>query len=304
MRQRVLILGAGGMLGHTLLREFDKAEEIDVHGCVRALNVAQGTLPAHLSQKVVQAGDVTRLDPLRRVLSTLEPDVVINCVGVIKQRPEVDDAATTVAVNALFPHVLARECRAVGSRVIQISTDCVFSGHGGGYRETDPPDPGDLYGRAKLLGETTRENALTLRTSIVGHEIGSNRSLVDWFLSQTGRVTGYRQAIYSGLTTTEFAVMLRTVVLPRPHLAGLYHVASAPISKYELLRVIADVYGWAGVIEPSDEYRCDRSLRAEKFHAETGYTPPEWPAMIGQLQRAAAEWGLPVARLSRTPALT
>ncbi|MEV0806082.1 SDR family oxidoreductase [Micromonospora sp. NPDC050200] len=301
MTQRVLILGASGMLGHTLLRELGRAEELDVHGCARNVHAVRATLPAHLSRQVVPVGDVTELGTLRGVLSALHPDVVVNCVGVIKQRPEVDDAAQTIAVNALFPHVLAEECGAIGARVIQVSTDCVFSGRRGGYREADPPDPGDLYGRAKLLGETTRGNALTLRTSIVGHEIGSARSLVDWFLSQTGRVTGYRRAIYSGITTTEFAAMLRTVVLPRPGLAGLYHVASTPISKYELLGIVADVYGWAGRVEPSDEYRCDRSLRAEKFHAETGYEPPQWPEMVGDLHRAAAEWGLPVAKPGRTP---
>ncbi|MFJ6197803.1 dTDP-4-dehydrorhamnose reductase family protein [Micromonospora sp. NPDC092111] len=296
MRQRVLILGVTGMLGHTLLRELGRAEELQVYGCARDADVVRAVFPEPLAARVTTGVDVTEHQALRRLLVALAPDVVVNCVGVIKQRSDAADAANTVAVNALFPHLLARECATLGARLVQISTDCVFSGHRGGYTESDVPDPYDLYGRAKLLGETTSPPALTLRTSIVGHEIGTARSLVDWFLSRDGTVEGYTRAIYSGLTTTEFAAMLRTTVLPRPDLAGLYHVASTPIAKYELLRIVAEVYGWPGRLTPSDTFRCDRSLSAAAFQAETGYRAPGWPEMVLRLHRAAAEWGLPASR--------
>ncbi|MFF5177985.1 dTDP-4-dehydrorhamnose reductase family protein [Micromonospora sp. NPDC000316] len=302
MTQRVLILGATGMLGHTLLRELSEAAELEVHGCARSTAVPQAMFPSHLAQQITPGIDVTEPGSLRRILTGLNPHVVVNCVGVIKQRPDAEDALNTIAVNALFPHVLARECEAQGARLVQVSTDCVFSGKHGDYREEDVPDPYDLYGRAKLLGETSRAPALTLRTSIIGHELASSRSLVDWFLTQRGTVNGYTKAIYSGLTTVEFASMLRTVVLPRQDLTGLYHVASTPISKYELLQIVADVYGWSGQLEPSEQVRCDRSLSAQAFRKRTGYQAPAWRDMIVEMHRRAVQWHLPVALDSAQPA--
>lgn len=286
MIHRVLLLGVTGMLGHTLLRELGRAPELDVYGTARRRDALRA-VPEELRDRVTTGIDATDTDAVRQVLDTVRPDVVVNCVGVIKQHPGVEDPVNTIAVNALLPHLLARICAGYGSRLIQVSTDCVFSGERGGYTEADLPDPRDLYGRSKLLGEVTAAPALTLRTSIIGHELASNRSLVDWFLSRTGVVRGYTRAIYTGVTTVEFARLLRSVVLPRPELSGLYHVAAAPISKYELLRLIADAYGWNGQLVPYDEFHCDRSLRAEAFHAATGYRPPPWPEMIADLRAAA-----------------
>jgi dTDP-4-dehydrorhamnose reductase len=288
---RVLVLGVTGMLGHTLLREFDGDPDVEVHGTARAREVT-GLLPADLAVRVRTGVDARDVDGIRRLLHDVRPDAVVNCVGVVKQRPEVQDAVGTVSLNALFPHLLSRECAAVGARLIHVSTDCVFSGDRGAYVETDLPDPPDLYGRSKLLGEATEGGALTLRTSIIGHELASNRSLVDWFLTRSGVVSGYTKAIYSGVTTLEFARLLRTVILPRTDVAGLYHVAAAPIPKYDLLRLVAAEYGWTGEIVPYDGFVCDRSLSAEALAAVTGYRPPSWPEMIAQLRAARTRWGL------------
>jgi dTDP-4-dehydrorhamnose reductase len=170
--------------------------------------------------------------------------------------------------------------------MIQVSTDCVFSGIKGKYVESDNPDPVDLYGRSKLLGEVDKAPALTLRTSFIGHEVGSKRSLVDWFLSQSDIVDGFTNAIYSGLTAVEFSHMLASVVFPRDDLSGLFHVASSPISKYDLLCAIAKEYDWPGRLVPFYDFECDRSLSADAFFCETGYTPPEWPEMIVQMRHA------------------
>ncbi|MDG4798699.1 SDR family oxidoreductase [Micromonospora sp. WMMD1082] len=288
MSRRVLVLGATGMLGHTLMRELLDAPGVEVRGAARG---AAG-LPPEVAGRVTTGVDI--LDPGRvgRLLDEVGPDVVVNCVGVIKQRPEVQDAVHTVTVNALFPHQLAEECGRRDARLVHVSTDCVFSGDRGGYVETDIPDPPDLYGRSKLLGEVHRAPALTLRTSIIGHELTGHRSLVDWFLSQNSVVSGYTKAIYSGVTTVEFARLLRSVVLPREDLGGLYHVAASPISKYELLKLVADAYGWAGRIVPHDSFVCDRSMSAEALAGATGYRPPAWPEMIAQLHGAATRWGI------------
>jgi dTDP-4-dehydrorhamnose reductase len=286
MSRRVLILGTTGMLGHTLMRELSGTAGIEVYGAARKAPPTDA-FPADVAARVFDDLDVLNLDRVGLLLQEIRPDVVVNCVGVIKQRPEVEDAVCTITVNSLFPHLLARECAGRDIRLIQISTDCVFSGDRGGYVETDIPDPPDLYGRSKLLGEVTSAPALTLRTSIIGHELHSNRSLVDWFLAQSGVVNGYTKALYSGITTVEFAALLRSVVLPREDLAGLYHVAATPISKYELLQLIARTYGWTGQIVPYDGVVCDRSLSAEAILSLTGYRPPAWPEMIARMHAAS-----------------
>lgn len=280
MATRVLVFGGTGMLGHMLLREFEHDESVEVHGAVRNLGSLEHALSADLLKRVATGVDAMDVEAVRALMRDVKPHVVINCVGVIKQDARISDAISTIKVNSLFPHMLARECVEINARLIHVSTDCVFSGDRGNYVEEDTPDPRDLYGRSKLLGEVTIAPALTLRTSIVGHELGSNRSLVDWFLSQSGTVNGYTRAIYSGLTTTEFARVLSSFVFPREQLTGLLHVASDPISKYDLLRLVASEYEWRGNLVPFPDYACDRSLSAEAFRSLTDYRAPSWTQMI------------------------
>jgi dTDP-4-dehydrorhamnose reductase len=289
---RVLVLGASGMLGHALLRELSGVDGIEAYGTVRSLESFYDRIPHDLLDRVRVGVDATDSASVEQVIDELRPDVVVNAIGVIKQDPAVGDAARTVQLNALLPHQLADHCARRGARLVLVSTDCVFSGRKGRYKESDLPDPSDFYGRSKLLGESTAASCLTLRTSIVGHELGTTRSLIDWFLAQSGTVRGFTRAIYSGLTTPEFARMLATVVLPATDLTGLFHVASAPISKHELLHLVAEEYGWQGTITPDDGVDCDRSLDAARFRERTGYEPPTWPTMIKEMREAARAWGL------------
>ncbi|MBA2628810.1 MAG: sugar nucleotide-binding protein, partial [Rickettsiaceae bacterium] len=166
---------------------------------------------------------------------------------------------------------------------IHISTDCVFSGSEGSYTEDDFPDAYDLYGRSKLLGEVDYPNAITLRTSIIGHELSGNRSLINWFLSQDKKASGFTKAIYSGLPTIELAEIIDKYVIPRPQMHGLYHVSSEPINKYELLKLVRDVYTKDIEIEPSDKLIIDRSLNSERFRNETGYKPPIWSKLVQKM---------------------
>lgn len=289
---RVLVLGASGMLGHALLRELTGVDGIEVFGTVRSLDRFHDRISQNLLDRVRVGVEATDIASLEQAIDELRPDVVVNAIGVIKQDPAVGDAARTVQLNALLPHQLADHCAKRGARLVLVSTDCVFSGRRGGYEESDLPDPSDFYGRSKLLGESTAASCLTLRTSIVGHELGTTRSLIDWFLAQKGTVQGFTRAIYSGLTTPEFARMLTSVVLPAVGLTGLFHVASAPISKHDLLHLVAEEYDWQGTIVPYDGVDCDRSLRASTFRERTGYEPPTWPTMIREMRAAAQAWGL------------
>lgn len=291
MRPRVLVLGVTGMLGHVLMQEFGKSTELDVFGTARRVDLLFSAFPRRLLSRVFSDVDARDFQAIRETIERIRPDIVVNCIGVIKQDPGVTDRANTIALNALLPHLLAQECNERDVRLIHFSTDCVFSGQKGNYTEDDIPDPVDFYGQSKLLGEVVGPHALTLRTSIIGHELKSSRSLVDWFLSESGSVHGYTKAIYTGVTSYELARVLMSVVFPRTHLKGLFHVASDPISKFELLSTIAKEYRWPGDIVPSDEVACDRSLSAAALFAETGYRPPPWPEMVAAMRRSATVRG-------------
>lgn len=276
---KVMVLGATGMLGNAMFRFLTRDRELSVYGTMRQDNGAH-YFDDTLSANLISGVDVENYDSIVRVFGQIEPDIVINCVGLVKQTAEADDPLQAVPINSLLPHKLAALCKLTRSRLIHISTDCVFSGTKGDYLETDFPDANDLYGRSKLLGEVDYPHAITLRTSIIGHELSGNRSLIGWFLSQEGSVKGFSQAIFSGLPTVELSRIVHEVILPRPELRGLYHVAAQPINKFELLKLVADTYHKSIKIIESDKLTIDRSLNAEKFQMATGYKGPEWPTLI------------------------
>jgi dTDP-4-dehydrorhamnose reductase len=260
---KLLVLGSSGMLGHKL--------------CQVALRNIE---TVGVGRELVDARDIRTVE---RVIADIGPDVVVNCIGIVKQSPLAQSLLTTITVNALFPHQLAAICREAGTRLIHLSTDCVFSGREGMYSETDIPDPIDSYGMAKLLGEVG-EPALTIRTSMVGRELGSAKGLLEWFLSQRGKtVRGYRRAIFSGFTTTALSKIIVETIIPHHELQGVWHVASIPISKYELLTKLNEAYSVGAEIVPDNEVVCDRSLDGSKFNAATGFIPPSWDEMIEEI---------------------
>lgn len=286
MARRVLIMGVSGMLGHTLMGRLARDTTLDVYGTARDVERLRRHLPHGIMQRVVDGVDATDVAGVRKVLRDVRPEIVVNCIGIVKQDAQINDAVRTISVNSLLPHLLAREAAEFGARLIHVSTDCVFSGTRGNYIETDVPDPHDFYGRSKLLGEVANPPALTLRTSIIGHELLTKRSLLEWFLTQSGSVNGFTNAVYTGVTTTEVARLLSRVVFPRAELVGLFHVASKPISKYDLLHLIAAEYAWAGDIKPFPDFVCDRSLSGDFLYSTTGYRPPAWVEMIADMHQS------------------
>ena len=280
---RVLVLGASGMLGNAVLRLFAGSDGFEARGTVRSPASAR-LLPPELRERLETGVDVENPDSLAGALARSRPQVVINCVGVVKQLAEADDPLTAIPINALLPHRLARLCAVANARLVHVSTDCVFSGARGLYTEADFPDANDLYGRSKYLGEVDYDNAVTLRTSIIGHELASAHGLVGWFLSQQGPVKGFRRAVFSGLPTVELARVIRDRVLPHPGLRGTYHVSADPINKYELLKLVAEAYRTPTGIEPDDRLVIDRSLDSGRFRAATGYTPPSWPELVRSMR--------------------
>lgn len=276
---RLLVLGVSGMLGSAMFRTFSEDSSFETFGTVRG-----GTTSPFLQKlsrgRIVGGVDVENHDSLVAAFGKAKPDVVVNCVGLVKQLADAKDPLQAVPINSLLPHRLAALCQVAGARLVHISTDCVFSGDKGNYLESDFPDADDLYGRTKLIGEVDYPHAITLRTSIIGHELSGARSLLCWFLAQEGRVKGFTQAVFSGLPTNELARVVRDFVIPRPALHGLYHVAAQPIDKYALLKLVADVYGKSIEIVPDDQLKIDRSLCADRFREATGYVAPEWPELI------------------------
>lgn len=280
--KRVLVLGASGMLGNAVMRLFAQSDGFSVTGSVRSAS-ALTLLPANLREKVVLGVDAESADSLMHLFVQTRPDVVINCIGVIKQLAQANDPLAAIPINALLPHRLARLCDVAGARLIHMSTDCVFAGTRGMYREQDSADANDLYGRSKLLGEVDYPHAVTLRTSIIGPELGSGHGLIGWFLSQHGSVKGFTRAVFSGLPTVELARVMRDYVIPRAELQGVYHVSADPINKFDLLRLVAEVYGKSIDIEADDKLVIDRSLDSSRFRQATGYQPAGWPALVQRM---------------------
>ena len=276
---KVLIIGASGMLGNMMIRILSEKEDWEVFGTVRSAS-AKRFFPPNIGARLVSGFDVGNQDTLVKVFAQVRPDVVINCVGLIKQQVDADDPLLAIPINSLLPHRLAELCSLIGSRLVHISTDCVFTGNKGGYTEDCPSDTKDLYGKSKFLGEVYYPHTITLRTSIIGHELQSTHGLIGWFLSQKEQCKGYSRAIFSGLPTVALAQLIRDVVIPKPELFGLYHIAAQPISKYDLLLLVAEVYGKSIKIIKDEKFTIDRSLNSDKFRTATGYTPPTWPGLI------------------------
>lgn len=276
---KILILGITGMLGNAMFKVLSANSSFEVLGTVRSEKAKQ-FFHEDLTRNIIADIDILFHDSLVELYAMTKPDYVINCVGLVKQLSEVNNPLNAVPVNTLLPHRLAALCKATNSRLIHFSTDCVFSGNKGNYDENDIPDATDVYGRSKLLGEVEYTHTLTIRTSIIGHELTSRRSLINWFLSQEGSVNGYTGAIYSGLPTVELANIINNLILTKPQLYGLYHVGAEPINKYELLRLVKQIYNKQINIVPVDDPKIDRSLNSLKFSEATGYKAPSWNDLI------------------------
>ena len=278
---KLLILGGDGMLGHQLVQSLAPRHEIQATLRLRA--TAYTRMPKEILERAIFGVEAADFASIERVIESARPQAVINAIGAIKQRSEARDAVKSIEINALLPHKLACACDVMDARLIQISTDCVFSGRKGGYREADVPDPEDIYGRSKLLGEVTGPGAITLRSSIIGLELNHRDSLVEWFLAQNGAIKGFRRAVFSGFTTLEMARIVELVLLDHPEKQGLYHVSSAPIDKYTLLTKLRDRLDRDILIHADDDFQCDRSLDSSRFQSEFEYAPPTWDTMLDEL---------------------
>lgn len=267
------------MLGHKLVQVLQP--KFDVWTTLRNNSADYSTLGIFNSKKIINNVEVGNFETIRQAFEKVEPDVVINAVGVIKQLPTSSDVVKTLQINSIFPHLLAQLLQTSGARLITISTDCVFNGRRGNYAEEDIANAEDLYGKSKNLGEVSAPNCLTLRTSIIGRELQTSHSLVEWFLSNRGgKVRGFTEAVYSGFPTVVLAEIISNLIENYKNLQGLYHVSSEPISKFDLLKLLKKFYKAPVEIEPYADFKIDRSLDSTKFRKETDFAPPGWEQMV------------------------
>jgi dTDP-4-dehydrorhamnose reductase len=283
MKSKILIIGASGLLGNSLIKFFSTKKNFSIFATIRSANIFNTLNNSFNNCKIFTGIDAEKSNDLENVFSKVIPNIVINCAGVIKQSEDIANNFKVISINSLLPHYLSNLSARYNARFIHFSTDCVFSGSKGNYTEDDLPDAQDLYGRSKLLGEVYYGNSITLRTSIIGHELNSSKSLVDWFLSKDENIEGYKKAIFSGLTTFEIARVIHDYVI-NTDFVGLYHLSADPISKYELLLLIKDIYGKTINVIPDDKkVVVNRSLDSSRFRKATGFLPKPWPLMIQEM---------------------
>lgn len=280
---KILLLGANGMLGHHFYQSWKSRHDM--------LVTFRGSESQYSNEIFADSNALYNLDVrdttyVEKIISEFRPDVVVNATGVTKQNATHAYATDTILVNAAFPHQLARTCEEHAARLVLLSTDCIFSGRKGMYTEADEPDPLDLYGRTKLLGEVDKPHVITVRKSTIGLELDDAHGLIEWFLAQTGIIKGFRKAIYSGLTSVRLAEIVERILVEYDELSGIWHVASEPINKYDLLKKLADLLDRKDIdIQPDDSFICDRSLDGRRFAAETGYQAPSWDVMLSELAK-------------------
>jgi len=279
-KERVLIHGITGMLGHTLFLELSKNQNLEVFGTARYPDFNRWPIFKGHESNLRPDVDADNFDSISRSLAAIQPTLVINCIGLIKQLWWGSDPLAAITVNAQLPHRISLVCKAAKARLIHIGTDCVFNGKAGNYADDSPSTAEDIYGKTKSLGELSYPHCVTLRTSIIGHEVKGRRGVVDWFLSQKGTVKGYAQAIFSGFPTVELSRIISEFVIPNRSLSGVYNVSAAPLSKYRLLQMVKDRYGLDVEVVPSDEVVIDRSLDSSRFRSMTGYQPPRWETLV------------------------
>jgi len=294
---KLLIIGGTGMLGHKLFQQLIETFPLTYATIRRDISKRPfKRIPFLQSKNIFRDIDVTNHEVLEEVIFSLKPDYILNCIGIIKQHKENAEPIPCIKINSLLPHQLVEAALKYGGRVIHFSTDCVFDGKRGSYTEEDTPNAADIYGRSKAMGEIVYDNALTLRTSIIGRELISHLSLLDWFLRQKGtRIRGFTRAIYSGVTTNQIAQVVKLILLKHPALSGLYQVVAEPISKYNLLMLVKEIFKVDIEIEPYHDYVIDRSMNGSKFESVTGYKSPSWEALIQDIHKESdlyQSWGI------------
>jgi dTDP-4-dehydrorhamnose reductase len=280
---RLLILGASGLIGHKLLLKL--SIDFDVYGILHKSKENYGSIKLFAGQKIIDKVDVSDFGSICGILEVINPDVILNCVGITLRKDEINDPFKAIKINALFPHQLANWAKANNKRVIHFSTDCVFNGSTGNYTENSLTTAENIYGRTKALGEINYDHTLTIRSSFIGQELFGKTELLDWFLQQDGKqIKGFTNTLYSGVSTNFMAYIVKTIILDFPKLSGLYQLATEkPISKYELLCIAKKAFEIGVEIIPDDKQVHKPTLNGSKLNDKIKIEVPSWEEMMNDI---------------------
>ena len=281
--KRILILGSSGMIGSNLFKILFN-DGYQVYGQINRDQIKNHFDKKYHKNTVINK-NIFDFNELENMIQKLKPDFIINCVGIIKHNKNINNNLDVLMCNSILPHQLSVRCKKFNFRLINISTDCVFSGAKGNYTEKSISDANDLYGKSKYLGEVLdNKYVLNIRTSIIAKELFKKENLLEWFLIQKKSIKGYKNAFFSGLTAHELVYILQKYFFVN-FKYGLFHVGGHTISKYKLLKIISNVYEKKIDIIPDYKIKIDRSLNSKKFYSITGYKSKSWETLISQMQR-------------------
>jgi dTDP-4-dehydrorhamnose reductase len=280
---RVIILGVSGLIGHKLLQKL--SSDFEIFGVLHHSKDYYNNPPLFSGQNIIENINVSEFDILKGVLYTVNPDIIINCVGITKRKIDINDPLDAISINSAFPHQLAKWAKVNKKRVIHFSTDCVFNGKIGNYTETSLSSAEDVYGKTKYLGELHYDNTITIRSSFIGQELFDKTELFEWFLAQSGKqIKGFKNTLYSGVSTIFMASVVKDIILNYPGLSGLYQLATEkPISKYQLLNLAKKVFDVKVDIIPDIEHIHCPTLDASKLRKAINIAVPSWEEMMTDL---------------------
>jgi dTDP-4-dehydrorhamnose reductase len=283
---RILILGASGLIGHKLLQELSM--DFEVFGTLHKSKDSYGNISLFSGHNIIDNVNVAEFEVLKGILYAVNPDIILNCVGITKRKDEINDSFTALTINSVFPHQLANWAKNKGKRIIHFSTDCVFDGKVGNYDETSLTTAEDIYGRTKALGEIRYDHTLTIRSSFIGQELFGKTELLEWFLSQKGKqIKGFKNTLYSGVSTIFMARAVIKIIINYPNLSGLYNLApEKAISKYDLICIAREAYDINVDIISDEEHVHLPTLDGSKLRNEICLTIPSWQEMMIELSSA------------------
>jgi dTDP-4-dehydrorhamnose reductase len=275
--KRILIFGVTGLLGSQLYEEFILNKKFLTKGVSRKKNAH--LLKSSLKKNLIYLDEINNYQKIKKIFNIFKPNAVINCVGTIKQSNSIYNKDVTIFSNSIFPHILSSLCLHYKARLVHFSTDCVFSGKKGNYKENDTLDADDFYGKTKIIGEIINPNSITFRTSIIGKELYKKKSLLEWFLKKKKSINGFRYAYFSGLPVKEIYRVVNKVILKKK-IHGIFHLSSKRINKYDLLKLFAQKFKKKIKIIKYKKFKIDRSLNSQKLFKTINYKPKSWGELI------------------------
>lgn len=275
MKKKILILGIDGMIGHKIAQLLE--QENNLFGTTRK-TIGPKKLGLKTSNLIKKDFDKNQS---LGFLDNLNPDIIINCIGITTRRINNDNISNLEFINSRLPHYLNEWTEKNDKRLIHFSTDCVYSGKSGMYTESDNPDAIDLYGKSKAIGEINNTKALTIRTSLIGREVYNHTELFEWlYKNKSGKVYGYENVYYSGLTTIRMSKILEKIINYYPDLQGVFNISSKPITKYSLLKLINRHFKFEIQVKKDLKIKSNKVLISKKITEITDIEIPTWEDLI------------------------